>query len=138
MDLDFYRNSQAKEWELMPLLDLTCTCGGKFRSRVVKEETAIFPEHGKLMPMEDLIKRTVWTQYSCPSCKRRIHEDITLTLPEDNRLSILIAALERIVSWDGFPRVGKCSYFDAYGMVGERDYMRAIARKALKEVNNGL
>jgi hypothetical protein len=54
----------------------------------------------------------------------------------------LRAALETVVAWGPFPETGHhwgdghgntrpMSYSAAYGSAGERDYMRAIARRAL-------
>ena len=53
----------------------------------------------------------------------------------------MIAALTRIEKWIGeFPEVGMRdgkigSYGYAYGSNGERDYMRAVARKALEGID---
>jgi hypothetical protein len=49
-------------------------------------------------------------------------------------------ALERIKKWFGEFPIAKCvdgtemSYYTAYGSMGERDFMRGVAREALNPV----
>lgn len=60
-------------------------------------------------------------------------------------VTALVEALEQIERWDGFPCTGETwegsgrpvSYAVAFGSIGERDFMRAVARKALAAYRNG-